>query len=137
MQPNINFAGNAEEVLAFYRDAFGGDVEIMRFGGSPAAAMVPPDWANKVLYGTLRSPLGTLNIMDAPPGRGSPPGGNIALSIFTTTEAQTDTVFAKLSAGGEVMMPLEKTFWSERFGMCKDKFGTFWMISLAASGVPA
>jgi PhnB protein len=137
MQPNINFPGNAEEVLEYYRDAFGGELEFVRFGGSPAAGMVPPDWANKVLYGTLRSPLGTINVMDAPPGRGSAPGGNIAISLFTTTEAQTDAVFAKLAAGGQVMMPLEKTFWSPKFGMCVDKFGTHWMVSLAPSQVAA
>jgi PhnB protein len=56
----LHFNGNAEDVLEFYRSALGGEVEIMRFAGSPAAASVPDDWGNKVLHGVLRSPAGQL-----------------------------------------------------------------------------
>jgi PhnB protein len=132
MQPNLFFSGNAEEALEYYRSATGGEVEIRRFTELPADQHSAPEWANKVLYGTLRSPLGILNAMDAPPDRAGKPGDNFALSILTTTEAQTDAVFAKLSAGGTVTMPLEKTFWSPKFGMCTDKFGIKWMVSLGA-----
>jgi PhnB protein len=130
MQPNLFFNGNAEEALEHYRSAVGGDVQIQRYAGSPAAST--PDFDNKVLYGTLTSPLGTLNAMDAPAGRAGSPGDNFSLSIATTSEAQTKTVFAKLCEGGVVTMPLEKTFWSPLFGMCTDKFGFKWMVSLMA-----
>ena len=130
LQPNLAFNGNAEEVLAHYRDALGGEIEITRFGQTPAAQEVPPEWAGKVVYGTLRSPAGTINAMDAPPGRAGAPGDNFILGIQTESREQIDEIFSKLSAGGSVMMPLDKTFWSPRFGMLTDKFGIKWMINL-------
>jgi PhnB protein len=130
MQPNLIFKGNAADVLAYYREAFGGELDITHFAGSPAAEYAPPGWGDKVVYGTLYSPLGIVHAMDAPPGRAGEPGDNFAISIQTPTEAATESVFAKLSADGAVTMPLEKTFWSPKFGMCTDKFGVKWMISL-------
>jgi PhnB protein len=130
MQPNLLFNGNAEDVLNFYRDAFGGELNVMRFAGSPVAEGLPEEWGSKVLYGTLNSPFGTLNAMDAPPGRGpKSTEGNIMISVLAKSEADIDKAFAKLAAGGEVMMPLGETFWAKRFGMVADKFGTRWMIS--------
>lgn len=130
LQPNLAFNGNAEEVLAHYRAALGGEVEITRFGQTPAAQEVPPEWAGKVAYGTLRSPAGIINAMDAPPGRAGEAGDNLMLGIQTEVREQVDEIFAKLSAGGSVTMPLDKTFWSPRFGMLTDKFGIKWMINL-------
>lgn len=130
LQPNLAFNGNAEEVLAHYRDALGGEIEITRFSQTPAAQEVPPEWAGKVVYGTLRSPAGTINAMDAPPERAGTPGDNFILGIQTESREQIDEIFSKLSAGGSVMMPLDKTFWSPRFGMLTDKFGIKWMINL-------
>jgi PhnB protein len=129
LNPNLVFNGNAEEALEHYRSALGGDLEILRFGESPAAAEVEPEWAAKVIYGTLRSPAGVLNAMDAPHDRAGMPGGFV-LGIQTESADQVDAVFAKLSAGGTVTMPLDATFWSPRFGMLTDKFGIKWTISL-------
>jgi PhnB protein len=131
LNPNLAFNGNAEEVLDHYRNALGGDVEIVRFAGTPAAGSVSPEWATKVLYGTLRSPVGTVNVMDAPADRAGKPGDNFSIGIQTESEAQTDAIFSKLAQGGVVTMPLDKTFWSPRFGMLTDKFGIKWMVSLS------
>jgi PhnB protein len=130
LNPNLIFNGNAEEVLQHYRDALGGEVSIMRFAYSPAAESVAPGWANKVIYGTLRSSAGILNVMDAPADRGGAPGDNFVLGIEAENAAQVDEIFAKLSAGGTVTMPLDRTFWSPRFGMLTDRFGVKWMINL-------
>lgn len=133
MEVNLMFNGNAEEALEHYRNALGGAVEIMRFEGSPAAEFVPADWKNRVLYGTLRSPLGIVHAMDAPPGRGpETTGDNFAIGVYPENGDHTDTVFTKLGSDGTVIMPLEKTFWSPRFGMLTDKFGIKWMVSQAA-----
>lgn len=134
LNPNLVFNGNAEEVLHYYRDALGGEIQIMRFGESPAAAEVTPEWANKVIYGSLRSPAGVVNAMDAPPGRGDAPGENFILGVQTDSASQTDEIFSKLAAGGSITMPLDKTFWSPRFGMCTDKFGVKWMVNLTGDG---
>jgi len=128
---SLFFNGNAEEVLEYYRSALGGELEIRRFGDTPAAESVPPEWTNKLIYGLLRSPLGNLAAMDAPPQRAGEPGGSFGLSLETQNEAQAEEIFAKLSAGGEVTMPLERTFWAKKFGMCTDKFGIKWMVNYA------
>jgi PhnB protein len=132
LSPHLTFNGIAETVLEHYRDAIGGRVEIMRFAGTPAAGDVSSEWADKVLYGTLVSPAGIVNVMDAPPGRAGEPGDNFMLGVNTDSEAQTDAVFAKLAEGGAVIMPLEKTFWSSRFGMVADKFGVKWLVNCQA-----
>lgn len=131
MRPNLNFAGNAADVLNYYQAALGGELELNRFGDTPAADQVPPDWKDKIIYGRLRSPFGELDAMDAPPGRASEVGGNIAIAIDVEDIDGGASVFAKLAAGGEIMMPYEETFFAKRFGMCTDKFGVRWMVSLA------
>ena len=127
------FNGNAEEVLNFYRDALGGEVEIMRFEGSPAASSAPPDWGNKVMHGVLRSPAGQLMASDASKDHMKNPGDNFALSFSTEVEPEADNAFSKLSAGGTVTMPFEKTFWGAKFGMFTDKFGIKWMVNCQLS----
>ena len=128
LTPYLFFKGNSEEVLEHYRDAIGGKVEIVRFADTPVAGSMPPEWGNKVLHGTLNSPVGVVNIMDAPPGREGSPGDNFSIGIQADSETQAQSIFTKLSAGGTVMMPFEKTFWAEKFGMLTDKFGIKWMI---------
>jgi PhnB protein len=129
LNPSLHFSGNAEEVLEHYRNALGGKVEIARFEGSPAAGQVPPDWKGKVLYGTLQSPAGVIAAMDAPPGREGKPGDNFSLSVTVDDAKQAEDAFSKLSNGGNVSMPLEETFFAQKFGMCVDKFGIRWMIN--------
>ncbi len=132
MRPNLNFAGHAEEVLAHYQAAFGGELIISRFAGSPAATVVPPEWADKVLYGRLRTPFGEIDVMDSPPGRGSDVGGNVAIAIETDDEDLAAHVFVKLAEDGEIMMPFEPTFFARKFGMANDKFGVRWMVSVGS-----
>src|SRR5581483_7881858 len=100
LRPNLMFSGNAESALAHYRDALGGEVEIFRFAGTPAAEHVPAEWGTKVLFGALRSPYGEVDVMDAPPGRQGKPGDNFAICVDVADEAKAADVFAKLSAGG-------------------------------------
>jgi PhnB protein len=134
LEPNLIFNGNAQDALEHYRDALGGELEIVRFAGTPAAAEVPPEYGEKVLYGTLRSPLGTINAMDCPPGRGSVTAGdNFSIGIQSADAAQVDAIFAKLSDGGSVMMPIGETFFSPKFGMTADKYGIRWMLNLQRS----
>ncbi len=131
MRPNLNFAGNAADVLAHYRAAFGGEADIMRFAGSPAADGLPPEWADKILYGRLRTPFGEIDVMDAPPGRESEIGGNVAIAVDVDDEERAARVFAKLAEDGNVLMPFEETFFARKFGMTTDKFGVRWMVSVA------
>jgi PhnB protein len=137
MRPNLNFAGHAADVLAHYQAALGGELQIMRFAGSPAAAFVPPDWADKVLYGQLRTPFGAVDVMDAPPGRESAVGGNVAIAIDVDDDARAAQIFAKLAEDGQILIPFEETFFARKFGMTNDKFGVRWMVSVAPVGQSA
>ncbi|GAC1426615.1 MAG: VOC family protein [Candidatus Velthaea sp.] len=137
LHPNLFFAGNAEDALAHYHNALGGEVEIVRFAGTPAADGVPPEWAGKVLYGSLRSPFGVVTVMDAPPGREGTPGGNFAIEVQLESETHAAEIFSKLCAGGDVLMPFEQTFFAKKFGMTADKFGVKWMLNVAATVAPS
>ena len=133
IQPYLFFNGNCEEAVEFYRKALGAEVEmIMRFKDSPEApppGMVPPGWENKVMHSSFR--VGQTTVM-ASDGCGPEKAGfnGFSLSLSVTTEAEADRYFNALAAGGKVTMPLNKTFWSPRFGMLEDKFGIGWMVSV-------
>ncbi len=125
MRPNLNFAGHAADVLAHYQAALGGELEIMRFAGSPAAESMPPEWADKVLYGRLHTPFGEIDVMDAPRGRESQVGGgNVSIAIDVDDEHHAASVFAMLAEGGDI-------------GMTSDKFGVRWMVSVAPVALTA
>jgi len=129
ISPYLFFNGNCEEALEFYRSALGGDLQISRYEGSPMAADLPDDWKTKVMHATLTSGDATFMASDSGPGNERPQGKNIAMSIGTADEAAADRIFAKLSEGGNVTMPLQKTFWGAKFGMLVDKFGIEWMVN--------
>ena len=123
--------GNSEQVLNFYRDALGGTVEIQRYKDAPpeSGQQTDPTWGDKVMYGTLTSPFGIIAAMDATPDRAGKPGDNFGVSVAGDDDSAMSKVFTKLSSGGEVRMPYGPTFWAAKFGMCKDKYGTLWMVN--------
>ncbi len=128
VQPYLFFEGRCEEALEFYAKAIGAKVALcMRFKDSPDQSMCAPTDANKVMHAQFH--VGSSLIM-ASDGRctGSQTYAGFALSIAADTAADAERFFAALSEGGQVQMPLTKTFFSEKFGMCADKFGVGWMI---------
>lgn len=139
LNPSLFFAGNAEEALQFYRDALGGDLAISRYKDAPPDMGSTPEWGEKVMYGALTSPFGTIAAMDAPPGRGGGEPNGFGISITADTEESAASVFENLSRGGSVMMPFDKTFFAEKFGMLDDKYGITWMVSyrVVEVGAPA
>lgn len=136
LNPVIHFTGDAEEALQHYRSALGGEVQINRFGEAPPdqATDIDESWKQKVMFGSVVSPLGTVSAMDAPPGRAGNPGTNFSISVQTDSEAQADAAFAKLSEGGNIVMPMGKTFFADKFGMVHDKFGISWLIGYRVQG---
>ena len=131
--PNLAFAGNADEALNHYQNVLGGNLELARFRGTPAEAMVPAEWLDKVLFASLHSPFGVLSAMDAPPGRQGTPGGNFSITVQLDDEAQAAHIFTALADGGNVTMPFETTFFAKKFGMLKDRFGISWMVQVPAA----
>lgn len=125
----LTFTGNAEEALEYYRSALGGELDVMRFGGTPASAHIPPGWENKVLHARLETPAGILMASDASPEQAGEPGGRFNLALMIEDEKEAEAVFSKLVAGGQVTMPMDETFWAKKFGMGKDKFGIGWIVN--------
>ena len=135
VEPYLFFEGRCEEAVEFYRKALGAEVTMMmRFKDSPdpnACAGVPGD---KIMHAALR--VGGSNIM-ASDGRCQDPMKfqGFSLSIAANTATEADQFFNALAEGGQVVMPMMKTFWSPRFGMVTDRFGVMWMINVVA-GLP-
>jgi len=128
VQPYLFFDGRCDEALEFYRRALGAEVTmLMRYKESPERAMVTPGTEDKVMHASFR--IGGTEVM-ASDGRceGRTSFQGFALSIAVPTEAEADRKFAALSEGGQVQMPLTKTFFSPRFGMVADRFGMSWMV---------
>jgi len=130
-QPYLFFDGRCEEALDFYKAKLGAKVEaMMRFSEAPASekgAMVPPGSENKVMHANFR--IGD-SVLMASDGRcqGHPHFDGFALSLNAANESEAERLFGALSDGGQVQLPLSKTFFSPRFGMVSDRFGVTWMV---------
>lgn len=131
VQPYLYFDGRCEETADFYRGALGAEVTLlMRFKDSPephAPGMVPPGAEDRVMHMSLR--IGETSLM-ASDGRclGQPSFQGFSLSLTASSDAEAERLFAALADGGQVQMPLAKTFFASRFGMVADRFGVSWMV---------
>jgi PhnB protein len=134
VQPYLFFDGRCEEALDFYRSALGAEVTmLMRFKDSPVPpepGTVPPLAGDKVMHSSFR--VGEATVM-ASDGRclGQPSFQGFSLSLAAPDDAEAERLFASLADGGQVQMPLTKTFFSSRFGMVADRFGVSWMVIVA------
>lgn len=125
--PYLNFNGNCEEAINYYKDALGGEIVFMqRYRESP---MECEGMEEKVMHLTLKIGDSLIMASDCPPGMPAPGGSNISLAMGTDDAARADEMFAKLADGGNITMPIQETFWAERFGMVTDKFGINWMVN--------
>jgi PhnB protein len=133
IQPYLFFNGRCEEAVDFYRKALGAEVEMMmRFKESPEPpkpGMVPPGFENKIMHTSFRVGGTTVMASDGCSAEKANFDG-FSLAISVANEAEADRVFGALANGGQVQMPLAKTFWSPRFGMVTDRFGIGWMVSV-------
>ncbi|MGI8905549.1 MAG: VOC family protein [Candidatus Sumerlaeaceae bacterium] len=133
VEPYLFFNGRCQEALEFYRKATGAEVQmVMRYNESPdppPPGMVPAGFEDKVMHAALRIGETTVMASDGCSAEKAAFQG-FSLSLSVPTQAEADRVFAALADGGQVQMPLGKTFWSPRFGMLTDRFGIGWMINL-------
>jgi PhnB protein len=131
VQSYLFFDGRCEEALDFYKSALGIKVDmLMRFKDNPEPVkpgMCPPGAEDKVMHAAFR--IGDSLVMASDGmAKGNPEFKGFSLSVDAATEAEADKLFAALGQGGQVQMPLGKTFFSPRFGMVADKFGVSWMV---------
>ena len=129
LNPYISFRDNARAAMTFYQDVFGGDLALSTFGefGDKDAAE-----AELIMHASLTTPDG-LQLMgaDTPPGMEFAAPSGITVSLSGDDDKLREW-FEKLAEGGEVSMPLEKQMWGDEFGMVTDRFGTPWMVNVAA-----
>lgn len=134
VQPYLFFEGRCEEALNFYRQALGAEVTmLMRYKDNPepqAPGMCPPGSENKVMHSSFN--IGQTMLM-ASDGlcQGKPSFQGFSLSLTVADAAEAERLFGVLADGGQVQMPLGKTFFSPMFGMTADRFGVSWMIYVA------
>jgi len=129
MHPYLSFKGDCEAAFKYYEQHLGGEMgAIFRYGGTPLSGSVPPDWSDKVMHGSITIGGQTLQAADvAPLQYESPQGFSLTLQIKGAADAER--MFEALGSGGQVRLPLEKTFWAERFGMVTDRFGVPWIVN--------
>ena len=125
------FDGRTDEALEFYKKTLGIEVEmLMRFKDAPVQpkeGMCPPGSEGKVMHSSFK--LGDQHVMASDGNCGGKPSfQGFGLSLSVKTEAEADKLFAALGDGGQVQMPMGKTFFSPKFGMVQDKFGVGWMV---------
>ena len=128
IQPYLFFEGRADEAIEFYKKAVGAKTEmVMRLKEAPDQSMISSGNADKVMHAAIKIGDATVLMSD---GRnsGKPNFQGFSLTIYAKDEAEADKLFGALAEGGEVRMPLDKTFFSPRFGMLADKFGVGWMV---------
>jgi len=137
VNPYLVFNGQCEAAFKLYEQVLGGQLgSIFRYDGTPLAHHVPADWQDKVMHGSVT--VGGQELMGADVSADryeAPKGFSLSIQIKDATEAER--IFRELSHAGSMVMPLEKTFWAERFGMVIDRFGIPWMINCEGSGQPA
>jgi PhnB protein len=129
VNPYLNFNGTCDEALTFYEKSLGGKTLMkMTWGDSPMAKDIPADWGKKVIHATFVLDGQEIGAADSPPGRYEKPQG-FAVTLNIDDAAEAERAFKALSDGANVQMPIQETFWAQRFGMLVDRFGTPWMIN--------
>jgi PhnB protein len=130
VQPYLFFDGRTQEALDFYQKAAGAKVEsLMRFGEAPDQSQIKPESKNKVMHAQFKIGDTAVLISDGR-NQGNPKFDGFALTIQCKDATETEKYFGALSEGGQVEMPLGKTFFAKRFGMVADRFGVGWMVIL-------
>ncbi|KQP49348.1 VOC family protein [Pseudorhodoferax sp. Leaf274] len=143
IHPYLSFEGRCQEALDFYRDRLGASLGmVMRFKDAPPTDQPapegcdgPPPDGEKIMHSELRIGDSTLMATDGM-ASGKPNFAGISLSLRVRDEAEAAERFAALADGGQVQMPLAKTFFSPAFGMVADRFGVHWLV-VAEAAAPA
>jgi PhnB protein len=131
IQVHLHFNGQCDEAFALYQKTLGGTILARHtFGGSPMAAQVGKEWADKVMHISMRIGSQILLGSDAPPPHYAKPQG-IQVCLSYDDVAEAERVYQALSEGGQIGMAFQETFWAKAFAMFQDRFGAPWMINVS------
>jgi PhnB protein len=129
LNPYLSFKDNARQAMKFYQSVFGGKLTLNTFKEFHASD--DPIEGDKIMHAILEAENAiTFMASDTPSQMEYHPGANISMSLSGDNETELKAYFQKLSAGGQVTMPLEKAPWGDTFGMCTDQFGVNWMVNI-------
>lgn len=131
--PYLHFDGNAGEAMNFYKTVFSGEITVsQRYKDIPGGEKMPAEDQEKLIHISLEMGNGVVlmatDILESMEHKLNM-GNNFHICIQAESEAEVETLFAKLAEGGFVEMPLNATLWGAYFGMVHDKFGVYWMIN--------
>jgi len=131
----LMFNGQCEAAFKFYEQCLGGKiVAMMTHAGSPAEGHVPAEWHDKIMHARLTVGDSVLMGSDAPPGQQQEAKG-FSVNIAVEDPLEAERIFHALAEKGTVQMPIQATFWADRFGMLVDRFGTPWMVNCERAAV--
>lgn len=132
LNPYLSFRDSARQAMEFYHSVFGGKLNMQTF--AEAHASQDPSDDDKLMHSQLEAENGiTIMASDTPNSMDYQPGANISLSVSGDNEDEIRGYFEKLSAGGSVTMPLDRSAWGDLFGMCVDQFGIHWLMNIASA----
>lgn len=130
LNPYLSFKDNAREAMEFYKTVFGGKLTTSTFKEFNASHSPSED--NMIMHSVLEADNGiTFMASDTPDRMEYRAGTNYSMSLSGDNEEELKGYWRKLSAGGNITMPLEKAPWGDTFGMCTDKFGVAWLVNIA------
>ncbi len=130
--PYLSFQGQCAEAFAFYGKIFGAEPQTHSFSNMPSGPdmpELPPEQKAWLMHAQIDTPDGTLMGADMPPQVGGEAQAGVSISVVREDETEARALFDALAQGGSVTMPFAPTFFAKGFGMCKDRFGTSWMVS--------
>lgn len=132
--PYVNFYGNCEDALNFYKNIFKASVDIQRYSEMPPSENmpIPEDKQDKIMHAAFQMKDNVIyfcdNLMSPPLDK-----SRITITVEFDTEEEIDRVFAALAENGQVTMPLDKQFWGGKFGSLIDQFGVYWAMDYQIS----
>jgi PhnB protein len=125
----VTFQGNCLEAMNFYKECIGGELDLQTVAGTPLEAECPPAMRNQILHAVLSKDALMLMGSDMIGPGGYVRGTDMALSLNCSSEAEINSFFNKLSAGGKILHELHSAFWGATFGALNDRFGIRWMLT--------
>lgn len=129
LNPYLNFNGQCREALTFYRECLEGELELQKVAESPMATRMPSEKGPLILHGALVKNGAVLLMGSDMIGNNLQPGNSVNLCLNCTSDQEINTLFDRLSAGGQVKVPLHQSFWGATYGEVRDKFGMNWMLN--------
>lgn len=131
LEPYLNFNGNGREALDFYAKALDGQVVFSQtFGESPMGDKTPEEFKGRLMHAVFQAENVSFMASDGPPGFELVSGNNVSLSLHAPSVDRIEKAYNGLAEGGTITMPLQETFWAQRFGMLVDRYGIQWMFNV-------